>query len=272
MHERGHMDRIEGRGNEHDFAEDIYKIIEVGSKSRADLKTIKLRLWRRLTEEGFDVPELEAEITAFIERDRREKGRLQPGPYNAPPAPIRKQFERTRREVMVPGTKKSAPAQVRYQLQGPIERYGVTDLTQEEQRALHEFTINCMRAIKAYSAKTVDYDAVGGGGGPRGGVTDRDRLAYNLFLDRLGRFPRTWHEMLLAMCQGTVKATEIGAWMIPAIRDDKTRRGVARGWIRTVAQCLHEWELAERSPQRVLDHTVRRQIEQEYRERERRRG
>jgi hypothetical protein len=190
------------------------------------------------------MPELEEAISEIIEHERQTKGRQQPGPLNEPPARLQRQFESLRRIGTTKG-KKAAP-ETPVQLQGPVEKYGPQDLNQEETLALVRFVQAGQKAAAATSPKTTNLLGTGGGTSPRGGVPDKDREAFSLYMATRTRFPDAFWPYLDRLVMGDVTAEEIGRRLVPSIKKGESHRCAGRGWIKFVAMQLAYWERMER--------------------------
>lgn len=228
-------------------AEDVIRAMAetVERSARASSDTMRLRIWKQIDEFSkladieVDIAKLMAQIKIDLDKERKaNKGRQRRTDYNQPPAKLRQQFERTTRTTLVKGTKDSAPAQVRYELQGPLQRYR-SDLTASEHNALTSSINDYLEAQRGISI-TGGYGAAGGGsqGARGGGVHDKYRLAYtsalhDLTVGLLGN--PTLIAIYEGLAQGSMTAEQAGKLMAPHVKDKVSLRGIGRGGIKAVA-------------------------------------
>lgn len=231
-------------------AEDIIRAMaETAERSaRSSADTFRLRIWRQIDELSklagidVDIAKLKGQILEDLEKERKaNKGRQRKTDYNQPPTKLRQQFERAHRTTIVKGTKNSAPSQVRYELQGPLERYK-NDLTTGEAGAINQFITDYCEAQKGISV-TGGYGAAGGGsrGARGGGVHDRARLAYTTVLHDLsvglGGHPVP-RRILEGLVYGDMTAEGAGRILFPHVKDKVSLRAAGRAAIKMVAMML----------------------------------
>lgn len=243
--------------------------------------TIRLRQWKEIDKLSkalgidVDISRLRAKIAQDIDKEKRSnKGRQRRNDYNEPPQKLKQQFERTNRTTLVKGTKKSAPSQVRYELQGPIERYK-TDLTSGERSSLERFVSNYCEAQRSVNV-TASYSPAAGAGGkgaPGGGVRDSARLAYTDVLHVLsvtfGGHPQL-RRVAEGLAVGDMTAEQAGRIMFPHVKDKQNLRMAGRTTIKLMGILLEMRESREIAMRRGAinsPHNLERTITQEIRAR-----
>ena len=263
-----------------DDAETILRgMAEIAERSVGNsAATIRLRQWKEIDKLSkaldldVDISRLRAQIAQDIDREKKaNKGRQKRTGYNEPPQKLRQMFDRTARTTLVRGTKKSAPSQVRYELQGPVERYK-TDLTSGERSSLERFVTNYCVAQQSVSVVASYSPAAGGGsaGAKGGGVHDRARLAYTDVLHVLsvtfGGHPQL-RRIAEGLAVGDMTAMDAGRLLFPGVKDKASLRMAGRTAVKMMAIMLEmreNREIGERrgainSPRR-LEETIAREI------------
>tara|TARA_R110002095_G_C4245585_1_gene239426 strand:- start:2769 stop:3551 length:783 start_codon:yes stop_codon:yes gene_type:complete len=232
----------------------------------ASPKVFRQRVWRTLDAHGVEIGPLVAKIREDIATERkRGKGRQRRTEYNEPPAELQRRFESVHADTVVPGTKKGAPASVRYRLQGPIEKYK-TDFAQAELEAFVRAIENGLAAAR--QNVTSGYGEGGGGGSKRaGGVIDRQRLAYTTHQHNLSQIPRAWWPIFHRLIEGGITVHEIGQWVLPGVRHEATLRGAGRAALQMMGYVLADVEIKRNGLARG-EKTDRRMIDQLRRERQ----
>lgn len=265
-----------------DVKQIIRAMAETAERSAGSSKEVmRLRVWRQIDEISrlagvdVDIGKLKAQIAQDIDREKKSnKGRQRRNDYNEPPQKLKAQFERTARTTLVKGTKKSAPSQVRYELQGPIERYK-TDLTSGERSSLERFVSNYCEAQRSVSV-TASYSPAAGAGGkgaPGGGVRDSARLAYTDVLHVLsvtfGGHPQL-RRVAEGLAVGDMTAEQAGRIMFPHVKDKQNLRMAGRTTIKLMGILLEMRESREIAMRRGAinsPHNLERTITQEIRAR-----
>lgn len=233
------------RSNDSEALEGVVEIIERWVRSNGKPKTLKLRLHNHLVRnECFDMPELEAKIAEAIEYERKTKGKQQAGPLNEPPARLQREFESLRRVGATEAEKASPDAPK--QLQGPVDRYGRKDLTEEQMQALVRWQQCALKAMRGPRV-TTSWDATSGGGTRHGGVRDSDRLAFTKYHATRTRLPQEWGPVMDRLAEGAITAVEIGRWLVPDVKCEKQLRVAARGWVKSLAMILLDFEVSSRA-------------------------
>ena len=229
-------------------------------------RVVRARLWATCERFGVDTKKLVSAVREDITAERkRGKGRQRRTEYNEPPAELQRRFESVHADTVVPGTKKGAPASVRYRLQGPIEKYK-TDFAQAELEAFVRAIENGLAAAR--QNVTSGYGEGGGGGSKRaGGVIDRQRLAYTTHQHNLSQIPRAWWPIFHRLIEGGITVHEIGQWVLPGVRHEATLRGAGRAALQMMGYVLADVEIKRNGLARG-EKTDRRMIDQLRRERQ----
>jgi hypothetical protein len=210
----------------------------------------RVRLWATLDKYGLgaDVKKLSAKIKQDIEKERASGRRRQKRtPHNEPPAELRRRFEAVNEVSVTAGTKR-APGEVRYELQGPVEKYR-TDFSQDELEVLVRAIENGLAAARQNVTSSYG-ESLGGGGRRDGGVQDRQRLAYVTHQHNLAHMPRAWWPVFSALVESSITIMDIGRWVLPGIADERVLRGAGRAFVKMLAQSLLDVEIKRRGAER----------------------
>jgi len=245
-----------------DLPEALLKTLERSASTTP--RVFRQRVWATLDKHGIEIGPLVEKIRDDIASERRGKGRQKRTEYNEPPAAIQRRFESVHADTVVPGTKKSAPAAVRYKLQGSIEKYK-TDFAQAELEASVRAIENGLAAAR--QNVTSGYGEGGGGGSKRaGGVIDRQRLAYTTHQHNLSQMPRAWWPVFHRLIESDITVMEVGRWILPQVSDERVLRGAGRAVLKMMSQTLVDIEIKRRGLERG-EKPDRRMIDQMRRER-----
>lgn len=232
-------------------------------------RVFRQRVWATLDAHGVKIGPIVERIREDIAAERRTgKGRQRRTEYNEPPAAIQRRFEAVHADTVVPGTKKGAPASVRYKLQGPVERYK-TDFGQAELEAFLRAIDNGLAAARQNITSAYG-DGSGGGGKRGGGVIDRRRLAYVTHQHNLSHMPRAWWPVFHRLIESGITVMEIGRWILPQVSDERALRGAGRAVLKMMAQTLADIEIKRRGLENG-EKPDRRMIDQIRREKQARR-
>tara|TARA_R110000824_G_scaffold95990_3_gene230313 strand:+ start:300 stop:1085 length:786 start_codon:yes stop_codon:yes gene_type:complete len=222
-----------------DLPEALLETLERSAKTTP--RVFRQRVWATLDKHGVEIGPLVRQIRDDIASEQRKgKGRQKRTAYNEPPAELQRRFEAVHADTVVPGTKKGAPASVRYRLQGPIEKYK-TDFAQAELEAFVRAIENGLAAAR--QNVTSGYGEGGGGGSKRaGGVIDRQRLAYTTHQHNLSQMPRAWWPVFHRLIESGITVLDIGRWILPGVADPNALRGAGRAVVKMMAQSLADVE------------------------------
>ena len=222
-----------------DLPEALLETLERSAKTTP--RVFRQRVWATLDKHGVKIGPLVRQIRDDIASEQRKgKGRQKRTEYNEPPAELQRRFEAVHADTVVPGTKKGAPASVRYRLQGPIDKYK-TDFAQAELEAFVRAIENGLAAAR--QNVTSGYGEGGGGGSKRaGGVIDRQRLAYTTHQHNLSQMPRAWWPVFHRLIESGITVLDIGRWILPGVADPNALRGAGRAVVKMMAQSLADVE------------------------------